>query len=357
MSLGLILLILRFQIFQPMFPDLSRWAQWSLATAGALLFFACILAHELAHSLVARYFGIPVKSITLFIFGGVAQLGREAPRAKAEFLMAAAGPATSLVLAALFFGLWGILGGGDDPAPTLWQWLGIVNLAVGIFNLAPGFPMDGGRLVRSLLWAATGNYSIATRWAAFGGQMVAYSLIALGVLAMLRIPGLTSALSPWNGLWLVLIGLFLDGAARQSYLQVRILDALRGYQVADAMTRELPTIDRHASLAEAQVSYPHWSPKSYLFVVDNGQVVGVISREGVRGLSSRQLKEVSVGAVMTRASKVPTARLNEDTASIIQRMEGEGVNQMPVVDNGYLLGVVSRDGILQLLRRHRGITL
>lgn len=350
-TLGILLVILGFQLFPAMFPELSRWAQWSLAGSAALLFFASILAHELAHSLVARSYGIPVKGITLFIFGGVAQLGREAPRPKAEFLMAAAGPATSILLAALFFGLWRVSGAADDPVPTLWMWLGIANLGVGIFNLAPGFPMDGGRLVRSLLWAVTGSFSVASRWATLGGQAVAYGLIAVGLLSLLSL--LSPHLSPWNGLWLVVIGFFLDGAARQSYLQVRILDSLRSYRARDFMSQELPLIARDVALAQALAAYPAWSPRAYLFVVDNGQVVGIVNRDQARNLSPRQREQLTMGDVMVQASQVPTVHPDEDAASILQRMEAEDVAQMPVVDGGYLVGVVSREGLLRLLREHR----
>src|SRR5215831_6375059 len=230
----LILVNLGIGLFPARHPDWSSGMTWAVAFVASLLFFVSILAHELSHALVGRANGVPVDGITLFIFGGVARMQREPPSPRAELLMTVVGPLTSLAIgaAALFAGMRLAAPSAFDaadpftafrhtsPLAAVLLWLGPINVVLGLFNLIPGFPLDGGRVLRALLWAATGDYSRATRWAAGVGQAFGLLLIfaGIGMIFGVSIPLLGSGFVP--GLWLAFIGWFLNGAAASSYRQV-----------------------------------------------------------------------------------------------------------------------------------------
>jgi len=215
------------------FPNWSQLLSWVTGISTSLLFFASVVAHELAHSLVGRAQGIPIRSITLFIFGGVAHMTREATRAGAELKMAAAGPACSLAIGGLFGLLWFLTQGILEPMATMALWLAQVNVLLAAFNLIPGFPLDGGRVFRSILWRSTGNYGRSTRIATRVGQGVGYLFILGGILIIFLLP------QAWfSGLWLAFIGWFLDNAASASYRQAQWREALHGFTAADVMTSD-----------------------------------------------------------------------------------------------------------------------
>jgi Zn-dependent protease len=211
-----VILTLALRVYPDIFPDSSTWVYWVMGVVSGVLFFASILTHEMAHSLIAKAYGIPVKGITLFIFGGVSQITKEAARPLAEFIMAFAGPATSVLLAGAFGLLWWLTGAAEDePLPVMLEWLWLMNLFLGAFNLTPGFPLDGGRILRSILWGVTGNYRQSTHWASRIGQLMA-ALMATDR----RNHTAHHSLGRW-GPWLIIMGMFLDSAARQSWRQVR----------------------------------------------------------------------------------------------------------------------------------------
>jgi len=200
------------------FPHWLSPLYWIMAIAASLLFFASVLAHELAHSLVGRANGIPVKSITLFIFGGVALMTREATRPNAELKMAAAGPACSLAIGGLFALIWLVTRGVATSVAEMAGWLAVINIALAVFNMIPGFPLDGGRIFRAILWRATGNYQRSTLLATWVGRGVAYLFILGGILIILLHP---FGLSWFDGVWLAFIGWFLGNAASASYRQAQ----------------------------------------------------------------------------------------------------------------------------------------
>ncbi|MBI4187787.1 MAG: site-2 protease family protein [Chloroflexi bacterium] len=205
------------------YPDYSRWQNWIIGIITSLLFFASVVGHELAHSLVGRAQGIPIQSITLFIFGGVAQMTQEATRPGAELKMAAAGPLTSLVLGGFFGLLWFLFPGKSEPVGVMILWLAVMNGALAVFNLVPGFPLDGGRVFRSILWYLTGSYRRATLIATRVGQSVGYLFILGGIsIILLRLFGLSllDALSWFDGVWFIFIGWFLSSIALSSYRQI-----------------------------------------------------------------------------------------------------------------------------------------
>jgi Zn-dependent protease len=200
------------------YPEYSRWTYWVVGIITSLLFFASVLAHEVAHSLVGRANGILIESITLFIFGGVAQMTREVTRPNAELKMAAAGPLCSLALGGVFGLLWWFIPNASEPIATMIWWLAVMNGALAAFNLIPGFPLDGGRVFRSLLWRLTGSYHRSTKIATRVGQGIGYLFMLGGILTIALHP---FELSWFDGMWIVLIGWFLENAARTSYRQLR----------------------------------------------------------------------------------------------------------------------------------------
>jgi len=231
---GLVTWSLAIGYFPVEYPTLPMVAYWMLGAATSLLFFGSVLIHELGHSVVALRNQVPVRRIILFIFGGVAQIGREPPDAGTEFRIAIAGPLSSLGLAAGFAGLWWL----DQAIPYLDApsvWLMRINLLLAFFNLIPGFPLDGGRILRAVIWHFTGNFYRATQVAVFTGQLAAFGFISLGILIILT--------GYWlNGLWLVFIGWFLQNAAAASYAQTSLQESLRDVTVAQAMTRDCPLV-------------------------------------------------------------------------------------------------------------------
>lgn len=354
LTFGFIILILAVRVYPDVFPDSSTWIYWSMAVVSGVLFFASILTHEMAHSLIARAYGIPVKGITLFIFGGVSQITREAARPLAEFIMAFAGPATSVLLAVVFGLLWWLTGAAEDqPLAVVLQWLFLMNLILGAFNMAPGFPMDGGRILRSVLWGVTGNYRLATRWATRVGQFMAYMLMALGFAGIM-------GLAPWvgqmSGLWFIVLGMFLEGAARQSWRQVRLVEFLKAFHARDVMTTDLPTSEAGASVAEALVANPGALSSGGLFVLQDARVVGIVQASAFASLRRDRWATTPASQLMMPTPSVRVVGPEEDAASILQTMEAEDLSCLPVVEGGRLIGLASREGLARLLVGHRELT-
>ncbi len=226
------------------YPDYSKWLYWIIGIITSLLFFASVVAHELAHSLVGRANGIPIKSITLFIFGGAAQMTKEVTRPSAELRMAAAGPICSLVIGGLFGLLWLLMPNIPEPVAIMILWLAVMNGMLAAFNLIPGFPLDGGRVFRSLLWHFTGSYSRSTRIATRVGQGIGYSFILGGISIIFLHP---FDLSWFNGIWIVFIGGFLARVASASYRQVLWQEAPHGFTASGATTPDYPVVPPNIS--------------------------------------------------------------------------------------------------------------
>ena len=281
--------------------DLHRfWSPvtiWGVAVVAALLFFASVLAHELAHSLVARAQGLPVRTITLFLFGGVSNIQREPRSPAAEFLMAIVGPITSIVLGVIFLVLGAISAGtlvqevmpsmtglaSLSPLAIILLWLGQINVLLGLFNLIPGFPLDGGRVLRSILWAATNNLRTATRWASWVGQAIGWLMIIAGVAMVFgaRIPVLGTGFL--GGLWLAFIGWFLNTAALQSYRQVVIHDILEGVPVARLMRTTVPTVPATISIGDLVHEYVmRTDERAFPVLQDGDHLAGLVCLDDVR---------------------------------------------------------------------------
>ncbi len=342
----IIFFILTVSLAQYYFPSRYFWSEptyWVVGVITSLLFFASVVTHELSHSFIAWRNGIPVKSITLFIFGGVAQITKEAATPAIELVMAAAGPASSLAMALLFWIVAVFLGDVSEPVGAVAQWLAIMNLSLGLFNLAPGFPLDGGRVLRAVLWGATGNYRRATRIASIMGQGMAYLLIFVGVFIMF--------MGNWvNGLLLAFIGWFLDNAAQSSYRQVVLRDTLRGYTARDLMTKDCPTVPPDMSVGELVRSHILTKPHRCFLVTDGDKLSGIMTLHNVRQVSPERRDVTPLTHAMTPLARLKVARPEDDAVTILDMMDEEDINQMPVIEDGQVVGMIGRDNLLRFIR-------
>lgn len=356
----LVMVSLGMGVFPRWHPDWSPALVWGVAFAASVLFFFSILLHELSHAVVGRAFGIPVRRITLFIFGGMAHMEREPPSPKAELLMAAAGPITSIAIGvAATAGAVALmpmpLESVQDPVlalsyvgpiATLLFWLGPVNILLGVFNLVPGFPLDGGRVLRAILWAATRDLEKATRWAARGGQAVAWILIGLGVMSLFG-GGFG------QGIWLMLIGWFLLNAARASYEQTVIQEALRGTRVNEVMRRTVATVPPELPVSELVSDYVMGTDQQCFPVVREGHLEGLVCLADVRKTPREAWPGTRVGEVMTPSSSLETVSAEEPATEALRKLGEREVDQVPVVErDGSLLGLVRRQDILRWLSLH-----
>lgn len=335
---------LSWQYFPYTYPEWSAPTYWLTGIATSLLFFASVVAHELAHSLVARANDIPVKSITLFLFGGVAHMAREASRHGAELRMALAGPVASLVIGGLFFVLHLLLQSVNEPVAALTFWLARINVVLALFNLIPGFPLDGGRVFRSLLWRFSGNYQRATRIAFEVGRGVGYLFVAGGVILMFL-----SRENWFNGLWLAFIGIFLTYMATASYRQTQWQAALMGVKVADVMTTTCPVISPYVTISRVVQDYIFVGGHQCFMVTDGGELRGILTLQNIKSVDQKNWDTTAVSDVMTPAERLKVVRMDEEVLSVIEQMEEYGISQMPVASEGKVIGLVTRDDVLRLL--------
>lgn len=314
---------------------------WTLGLITSFLFFGSVLFHELSHSIVALRYKVPVKSITLFVFGGVSQIEREGSNPKQEFNIAVAGPASSILLAGIFYVVYRY-SAGAEMVHSAAKWLAWINLALGLFNLAPGFPLDGGRLLRAIAWGVTKNFDRATQIASRAGQALAFILILVGIWQALN--------GNWiGGLWMAFIGWFLLNAAQESYAQVAIRNSLTGVRASDVMSGDVPTVARDLSLEDYVHEVLRTGQRAHI-VTGNGIPVGLITLQSVRDIPRDEWANTSIQAAMRTADQIHFASPGEPVLSILERMQKEDINQMPVVDDGHIVGMIGRDSILRVLQ-------
>jgi Zn-dependent protease/CBS domain-containing protein len=315
---------------------------------AAILFFASVVAHEFAHSIVARRFHLPVSSITLFVLGGVASLSKEPTSARSEFFMAAAGPATSLAIAGGAFGLASAMAellNRDPwllPALATAQILAQVNLQVAIFNLLPGFPLDGGRVLRSILWGVTGSRSTATKIAGRGGQVIALLLVVAAALMFFTF-------SQPSALLLGLVAYFLFGIASQSIEQERVQTAIGGTRVAQVATTEFVAVPRGTSIGTAVRDFLLPRNLRAVAVVDGASFVGLVSVGDLRKIEQERWPTTAVDAVMTPANAIPAVGPNDPLASALDKF-GPELPLLPVVEDGALRGLLYRESVVGYVR-------
>lgn len=348
--------------FSLLHPNWGSSLVWVTAIAAALLFFVSVLLHELAHSLVALSQGVPVRNITLFLFGGVSDIQREPPSPRAEFLITIVGPITSFVIGAVLLLVAGVSANpvdtmvgsssaliGLSPVATGLLWLGSINLLLAVFNLIPGFPLDGGRVLRSILWGITGDLRRATRWASGVGQIVAWLFIFAGIMMVfgVQIPVLGTGLI--NGLWLAFIGWFLNSAATQSYQQVAVHDMLHGVPVARIMRVNPPTVPANVSISNLVHDYVMGTDDHAFPVIDGEHLVGIVTLEDIRAMPRSDWETHTVQQIMTPSPELVVAAPEEDAADALDKLAARDVQQIPVVHEGQLVGLLRQRDILTWL--------
>lgn len=329
--------------FQHIHPEWGAATIWTTAGITAVLFFASLLAHEMSHAAVARSRGLPIRAITLFALGGVAQIEKEADDPRTEFWMAVVGPLASFAIGAVSLALaWG-LGGAVSPVGAMFTWLGYINVTLAVFNLIPGFPLDGGRILRAALWWRGGDEHRATRVASQVGQAVGMGLIAWGFTRFL----LGGA---FGGLWLALIGWFLLEAARESYAMTEFRERLRGVRVADLMRREWDAVDPRTPLSSFVQDRLLRTGRRCFVVEDEGGVKGLITPHEVKQVEQPMWPVTPVGQVMRPLDEVKVVTPDMPVSEPLRIMTREDVNQLPVVSAGRVVGVISRGDLLSFLQ-------
>jgi Zn-dependent protease/CBS domain-containing protein len=323
-------------VFHQALPEMETPLRWLLAFFTALGFFLCIVLHELGHAVTARKLVIPMNGITLFIFGGVAEMESEPPTPLREFLMAIAGPLVTVVLTVIFGSLWllGALSGWAKEAQLVCENLTLINVGVLVFNLVPAFPLDGGRVLRSILWAATGNVRRATHGASLVGQGFAFFLIAVGALSFFT----SNMLS---GIWLFLIGWFLNNAARSGYTSVVLREALKGEPVSRFMNRHPIAAPPWINLREWVEDYVYRYHRKTFPVVGDGRLEGVITTQDLAEFPREHWTEHTVAEAMRRDLDTLSISPQTDALHALARMQSTGASRLLVVEDGRLVGIVS----------------
>ena len=332
-----------FYVFKHTLENWSDFAAVITALATSTMFFISIILHELGHSIVAIRNGIDVKSITLFIFGGVAQTERESDTAAVEFKVAIAGPLVSVTLAAIFFVLRDWLGRKGAPLYESLDWLATINLIVAIFNLIPGFPLDGGRVFRALVWGFTGDEVKGMRWAVRGGRIVAYGLMGMGMLSAFRTGNIL------NGIWMIGIGWFLLSAAEASgraFTQGRIFKRL---DLEGLINFEVPRVAADMAVNDwVQLKVLPKYQRSALVEEDN-QIVGLVSLSDTGKIGQSDWDRNRVRDIMTPIEQMHYVSTSDSVDAVLAMMQTHSINQVPVVDDDRVVGWIDREQLLRAL--------
>lgn len=334
--------------FSVLYPGWSTATYWLVSLISALLLFVSVLLHELAHSLVARMRGVSVKSITLFIFGGVSNIEQEPTSPGIEFQIAFVGPLVSLLIGGIAYLLSLPLRGVNSPLTAILSYLAVTNVLLGLFNLIPGFPLDGGRVLRSIIWKATGSLQRATRVATILGQVIAYLFIFWGIWQFFGGNVL-------NGIWIGFIGWFLLLSAQSANSQSMLQSMLRGVTVGEVMNPSPITVPANSSLQELVDNY--FLPRGLrsALVIQDDQLAGLITLSDIRHVPREQWGLVPVSHVMIPLDRLHVVSPQQNLNDVLPLMVSRDVNQLPVVQNGRLVGVLSRDEIMRYLEVRRSL--
>ena len=350
----LIVVLLTWSLATSWFPTLYKsWTPatyWIVSLLAVLLLFASVLAHELAHSLVARRRGLPVKNITLYIFGGVSNIEQEPKSPGVEFQMSFVGPLTNLLIGGLSYLLLMVLRGGPSELVAILRTLAVLNLLLGIFNLVPAFPLDGGRVLRSIVWKISGNVRTATRVATIAGQGIAYLLIFVGFY-------LVFGGDIIDGVWLGLIGWFLLSGAQSANSQATLEAVFKGVTVGEVMNTSPNMVPANISLQKLvdELLLPHgWRSA---FVIQGEFLAGLITLGDIRHIPREEWAQTPVGLAMTPLERLHTVTALQSLNEVLPLMVGRDVNQVPVVADGRLVGVLSREDIMRFVEIRRSLGL
>jgi len=315
---------------------------WFLGAVTAIMLFVSVLLHELGHSVVALRYKIPVRSITLFLFGGVAQIGAEPPSAIAEFRVAIAGPLVSLALAVIFYTVQPLVT-GMEPLLGLAKYLAYINLSLVVFNLIPGYPLDGGRVFRAIVWAITRNMRGATLIAANVGRFFAFLFIFAGVWQMF-------SGNFGGGLWIAFIGWFLDNAASSQVQQVTSQDLLAGHRVSQAMSTHCATVSAELTLQELVDEHILGSGQRCLLVNSGDNTVGLMTLHRIKEVPRLEWATTSAAQVMLPWEQLKVIDPDAELSAALQEMDRDGVNQLPVTRDHHVIGILSREDVMTFLR-------
>ena len=326
---------------EPALRGLPRLELWILGAVTSLLLFASVLVHELAHSFVAKARGLQPSSITLFIFGGVSNLAGDAKSATTEFLIAVVGPLTSFILAAIAFAVATV---ADEPRiSVVASYLFSINLLLAVFNLIPGFPLDGGRVLRAILWGSTGSQRRATNWAAFGGKLVAYGMFGVGILMVLQ-GNLV------GGIWLAAIAWFLHNAASSSVEQMAFETRLSKVKAGDVVQPDDVTVAPGTSVAELVDMYLLPGNRRAVPVTDNGRLVGIVTVSDIQRVPHEDRPKVAVAQVMGGRDGMVSVRADQPVQDAVEILAERDLDQVPVLDGGRVIGLLTRGDVMRQLQ-------
>lgn len=329
----------------------KEWGEgviWAISVVTAILFFAALLAHEMSHALVARSHGLSTRAITLFALGGVAQIEKEPEDPKTEFWVGIIGPISSAVIGAICLGIarglgWTIGATPETPILSMLVWLGYINLMLAAFNLIPGFPLDGGRILRAIIWWRIGNAERSTQLAARLGQLVALGFIALGIFRFFTGAGI-------GGLWIAFIGWFLMQAAGSSYASVTMSAGLRGVRVADVMSTDCVPVDGNMNVQTFVEDYVLRSGRRCFVVQQNGHVAGLVTPHEIKELERQRWPYTTLYDVMRPLEQVHTVSPATPLMEALETMGRDDVAQLPVMSDHHLDGIVTRSNVIEFLR-------
>jgi Zn-dependent protease len=329
--------------FPQQYETWSTGMYWLVAVITSILFLASVLAHELSHAIAARRLGVQITDITLFVFGGAANMAEEPSRPRDEALIAGAGPLSSLLVGGV---CWAVdLVVAQEQVAAVVGWLAFINLTLGVFNLVPGFPMDGGRILRAALWRIRGDRYAATRNAAMVGQLIGYLIIAAGVLIAFSPGGIVA------GIWLALIGWFLSSAAESAAAQTGIERTLHGVHVRDIMEAEPASVSPNESVADlVHERMFHGEHRTFLVRHDDGGLAGIVALADVRRVPRDDWERARVTDIMTRYADLATVGPDDEVEDAMKLIQARDVDQLPVLGEGRtVLGVLTRGGIMRLI--------
>lgn len=328
-------------------PEWGSGIIWSMAIVSALLFFISIVVHELSHALVARRNGLPVHSITLFALGGVAQIEKEAENARTEFWLGIIGPITSMAIGiicltiALAIG-WTFADTPTTPPIAILVWLGSINIGLAIFNMVPGFPMDGGRVMRAVIWWIKGDAAASTRIASMIGQSIAVGFIVLGLLAFFGGSG-------FGGLWIAFIGWFLLNSARATYAQTDMAERLKNVRVRDLMSADCPVVSPRENIQTMVDERMLKTGQRCFIVIDGNEPLGLITPHEVKSVEPPMRPLKMAVDIMKPFDELRTTTPDRPVLEALEEMGRSDVNQLPVIEEERLVGLISRDMIIRYL--------
>jgi len=338
---GLLTWVLAASYYPSEFKNWSATEYWLMGGITALLLFGSVLLHELGHSIVAMHYKIQVPRITLFIFGGVSQIAGEPPSAVAEFWIAIAGPAVSVALAALF-ALLRPLVAPVNPLSALAKYLALINGMLAAFNLIPGFPLDGGRVFRAIVWGISRNFRKATLIAADAGRFFGFLFIALGVWLALR--G-----NFFNGLWTAFIGWFLESAAVAQVQQQVMQGLLTGHKVSEAMGHDYISISAETTLEDVVRDHILRSGRTSFVIMRGSEIVGLLTLQGIRQVPRADWATTTAVQAMIPAAQMQGIRADAELWTALEKMGKNGVDQLPVMEDANIVGMLARDDLVHYL--------